>query len=384
LNPTTSYDYIITGGGCAGLSLLMRLLKSEKLKDKSILLIEKEGNKINDRTWCFWEKGQGEFEEIVYKKWDHAWFHGDAYSSLKDLAPYQYKMIRGIDFYNHCDQVIKSSSRVDVLHEKVISLENDAAGVMVKTNNGSYHGKFVFNSILFEEPVKQENRIYLLQHFKGWVIETVDPVFDPGQATLMDFRVDQSEGTTFVYVMPFSSTKALVEYTLFTPSLLNEDDYDKSILKYVEIQLGIRNYQIVEKEFGVIPMTDHVFPVRDGNVIYLGTSGGLTKPSSGYTYRFIQKHIEALITRLEEVGNPFISGNPFQKRFLFYDRILLNILFKRTLEGKHIFSLLFKRNRIDRLFAFLDNESTIWQELILLNTLPRIPFIRSALEIMRK
>ena len=379
---TQPYDYIITGGGCAGLSLVMRIMKSDVLKNKRILLVEQEAKKSNDRTWCYWEKGKGAFEEIVYKKWDHAWFHADEYSSLKTLTPYQYKMIRGIDFYNHCYDAIKMDDRVDVVNEKVVSLENDAMGVVVKTEFGQYHGQYVFNSILFQQPAKQPNRIYLLQHFKGWIIETEQPSFNPAEATLMDFRVDQGHGTTFVYVMPFSETKALVEYTLFTPSLLEDDEYDKALKQYVENRLFIKNYSVLEREFGVIPMTDHAFPEREGNIIYLGTAGGKTKPSSGYTYRFIQKHVEDLVERLEQSGNPFVSNSPFKKRFLFYDKILLNILNKRTLEGKVIFSFLFKRNKINRLFAFLDNETSFWQEIFLLNTLPHMPFIRSGLAIL--
>jgi len=363
----------------------MSMLKSDTLKKKRILLIEKEGKKSNDRTWCYWEKGNGAFEDIVFKKWDQAWFHADGYSSLKDLSPYQYKMIRGIDFYEHCHREIsKHSDTVMVLHEEVISIENDLGGAWVKTTEGSYYGKYLFNSIIFQQPTKQKNRIYLLQHFKGWIIETEEPMFNPAEATLMDFRVDQTEGTTFIYVMPFSETKALVEYTLFTSSLLEDNRYEEALAKYIENQMGVKNYRIVEKEFGVIPMTDHPFPERDGNIINLGTAGGKTKPSSGYTYRFIQKHVEALVNQLEAEGDPFVHVTLLGKRFLFYDRILLNVLHKRTLEGKDIFGMLFKRNKINQLFSFLDNETNLWNELFLLNTLPRIPFIRSGLHIVRR
>ena len=384
MKPTKQYDYIITGGGCAGLSLIMRMLKSDALKSKRILLVEQDAKKSNDRTWCYWEKGEGAFEDIVFKKWDHAWFHADEYSSLKTLAPYQYKMIRGIDFYNHCHGTIENESGVDIINQKVLSIENDSNGVLVKTEGGCFHGKYVFNSILFQQPEKQPNRIYLLQHFKGWVVETGESVFTPGEATLMDFRVDQTHGTAFVYVMPFSETKALVEYTLFTPALLDDAEYDNTLKQYLENQLSIKNYTVLEKEFGVIPMTDHKFPEREGNIIYLGTAGGKTKPSSGYTYRFIQKHVEVLVSRLEVKGDPFIRSKPLEKRFLLYDRILLNILSKRTLEGKDIFSMLFKRNKINKLFSFLDNESSMLQELYLMNTLPQWPFIKSGLDLLSR
>ena len=62
------YDYIVTGGGCAGLSFIMHLLNEPQLADKRILLIEKELKNQNDRTWCYWERGEGFFEEIIFCK----------------------------------------------------------------------------------------------------------------------------------------------------------------------------------------------------------------------------------------------------------------------------------------------------------------------------
>lgn len=105
----------------------------------------------------------------------------------------------------------------------------------------------------------------------------------------MDFRVSQEEGTTFVYVMPLSPTQALVEYTLFTERLLTQDQYNAGLKNYIESFLQTNEYKVLEEEFGVIPMTDLVFPEVEGNIIHLGTAGGQTKPSSGYTFRFIQK-----------------------------------------------------------------------------------------------
>lgn len=375
--PNHNYDYIVTGGGCAGLSFIMQVLQTTALQKKRILLIEKEAKNTNDRTWCFWEKGEGFFEKIVYRNWERAWFHANEYSSLKTLAPYKYKMIRGVDFYSHCHEIINNSTRVDHIIEEVSSLENQSDGVIVKTNLAEYHGQYVFNSILFEKPIIQKGYFYLLQHFKGWVIETATASFNPHEATLMDFRVNQQEGTTFFYVMPFSETQALIEFTLFTPSLLDDIIYEESLKNYIEEKLGITNYMVIEKEFGVIPMTDHDFPEGDGRIIHLGTAGGKTKPSSGYTFKFIQKHVSELVLRLQNEGNPIIKSSNIKKRFLWYDRVLLHILFHRKVEGARVFRLLFKRNSIKRLFSFLDNESTINQELILLNTLPQWPFMKA-------
>ncbi|MFN5760911.1 MAG: lycopene cyclase family protein, partial [Sphingobacteriales bacterium] len=122
--------------------------------------------------------------------------HAKGYSSLKKLHPYKYKMIRGIDFYEHCYNIIQSSGRVELRHEKVISIENIDNAVSVVTDGSVYTASFAFNSILFTPPILRKTNYYLLQHFKGWVIETEESCFNTEQATLMDFRVGQDAGTT--------------------------------------------------------------------------------------------------------------------------------------------------------------------------------------------
>lgn len=375
--PNKAYDYIITGGGCAGLSLVMRMLNEPLLANKTILIIDKDTKRMNDRTWCYWEKGEGFFDEVVYRRWEKAWFHGEGYSSLKQLGPYAYKMIRGIDFYEYCHARIRKSPNVEFYLGPLHSIVNTVSGVEVVAGDQRFHGRYAFNSILLTKPELKDGEYDLLQHFKGWIVETAAPVFSTDEATLMDFRVEQQEGTTFVYVMPLTPNRALVEYTLFTDKLLNQDQYDKGLRDYMERFLGNCQYRILEEEFGVIPMTDVVFPEANGNIFHLGTAGGQTKPSSGYTFRFIQKKVDQVIDRLRSDQYPHLPAGRLMQRFMWYDKVLLHMLARKKMSGKKIFSLLFSRNRISTIFAFLDNETTLAQEFRLLNTLPQIPFMRA-------
>jgi len=87
--------------GCAGLGLAVHMQRAGLLRDKTLLMVDKDPKRVNDRTWCFWETGEGPFESVVSHRWEQAWFHAQGYSGRKELAPYAYKMIRGIDYYNH-------------------------------------------------------------------------------------------------------------------------------------------------------------------------------------------------------------------------------------------------------------------------------------------
>lgn len=376
----TNYDYIVTGGGCSGLSLIMRILSEPSLSNKKILLIEQSEKNLNDRTWCFWEEGKGFFESVVCKQWSSAWFHADGYSSLKELGSYRYKMIRGIDFYRHCYQIIASSSQVTVVHDKVVSIQQDTTGVRVFTENVEYKGGYAFNSIMFEDLLQQKNAHHLLQHFKGWVIETEEDMFDVDACTLMDFRVSQYHGTTFVYVMPLTKRKALVEYTLFTEKLLHDDQYVDGLKKYIKDYLNGVSYKVAEEEFGIIPMTSATFKKVQGNTMYIGTAGGQTKASSGFTFMFIQKQSAMIVEQLKKTGKPFYHPSKMDRRYHWFDKVLLNVLIKRHVPGDIVFKNMFQKNPIRSIFRFLDNETKLHEELRLIATLPTIPFLQAGME----
>lgn len=379
LQPIT-YNYIVTGGGCSGLSLIMHILSEPSLSNKKILLIEQSEKDLNDRTWCFWEQGKGFFESVVCKQWSSAWFHADGYSSLKELGSYRYKMIRGIEFYRHCYEKIASSPNVKVVHDKVVSIQQESGGVRVFTEQGEYTGEYTFNSIMFDDPMKQKNAHHLLQHFKGWVIETAEDAFDLHACTLMDFRVGQQHGTTFVYVMPLTKRKALVEYTLFTEQLLKDDQYVDGLKNYIKDFLKGVAYKIEEEEFGIIPMTSAQFKKEEGNTIYIGTAGGQTKASSGFTFMFIQKQSVLIVDRLKKTGKPFYHPTKMQQRYNWFDKVLLNVLIKRRVPGDIVFKKMFQKNPIDRIFRFLDNETQLHEELRLIATLPTFPFLQAGME----
>lgn len=374
------YDYIITGTGCAGLSLAIHLIHSKKFAHKKILLIDKDEKQKNDRTWCFWEKEEGLFEPVVYRSYEKTWIHGNRnFSRLLDLSPYRYKLIRGIDFYEYSLDIIRQHSNFKIITGEIGSLNSEHGKTWVECNGVEYHADFIFNSILFEKPVLKNKEYWLLQHFKGWIIETSEPRFTAGEATLMDFRVPQKYGTSFIYIMPFSATRALIEYTLFTEELLGISQYDDALKAYLDKYVP-GAYNILEEESGVIPMTNHRFPAVKGNIINIGTAGGQTKGSSGYTFRFIQKHAARLTESLAKKNNPFIAMPTGPARFRFYDSVLLRILKQQQYPGNKIFTTLFRKNDPRQVLRFLDNESSYGDDLKIISSLPTWPFLKAAMK----
>ncbi len=373
------YHYIISGAGAAGLSLVVRMIACGKFSDKQILLLDKEPKVNNDRTWCFWEKEAGFFEPIVYKSWPFLWFHGAGFSKQLNIEPYRYKMIRGIDFYNHCFALIATQKNITILYGNVEDMRSDEKENFLILDKKKYTADYIFNSILFKKPILHKKEFYFLQHFKGWIIETKEPVFNESQATLMDFRVSQDNGTAFVYVMPFSANKALVEYTMFSEQLLEQADYNKNLVNYITDQLKCSGFTIMSEEFGTIPMTNYRFPASEHNIIHMGTAGGQTKASSGYTFMSIQKNAAAIVEDLLVGKNISVQKKPSGK-YHFYDSVLLNVLATGKLPGDKIFTRLFCKNHPQLIFLFLDNDSSVFEDIKLISSLPTIPFLKAGLQ----
>lgn len=376
------YDYIIIGAGCAGLSLLMRIL--DKDSNAKVLLLDKSKKDINDRTWCFWEKGDGYFDDIVYCQWNKLCFSSSGDYEQLNTGGYTYKMIRGIDFYEHCFNRIKQSPGVDFQIAAIQSIKVQGTQCCIAGGNASIHAEtpFVFNSIPEELKIDPQ-KVYLLQHFKGWVIRTnEDHKIKP---CLMDFRVDQSNRTAFVYTFPLDSKTALVEYTLFSPAVLPDENYNIALAEYIETILQLDRYTIEHVESGVIPMTNHRFPFYKDGMYYIGSAGGQIKPSSGYTFNFIQKQSAYIASQLKTDAQGLKNGNASPVRFKLYDSILLKILNDNIMPGKEIFTKLFQRVPAHLIFKFLDNETSFAEEIKILNSMPSKIFLPVAVnELMRQ
>lgn len=373
-----TYDVILAGGGAAGLSLLYHLLQSD-WKDRRILLIDRERKKQNDRTWCFWEVGCSPFEKIVHQQWQHMYFRSSDFSELLDLQPYTYKMIRGIDFYQYVYRTLADFPNVTVLNEEVQELRESEGLVQVVTERDTYQGSWVFSSLRDEDEARQANgRQYLLQHFKGWEIRTYQPHFNPQEATLMDFRIDQQGDCRFMYVLPTDEQTALVEYTVFSAQLLDSEKYEQELQRYMSEYLGLTDsdYQVMHGEFGVIPMTDMTYPSEQGKrIIRIGTAGGATKASTGYTFQRIQRDSQQLVKQLTTTGK--ISADRFSnKRFHLFDSVLLNVMARNFYPAGKAFADLFKKNPPARVLRFLDEDTHLGEDFAIMNSVPKMPFIK--------
>jgi lycopene beta-cyclase len=376
------YHYIFAGSGLSALMTVCEMIRSEDFQGKSILLLDIDSKKTNDRTWCFWDD-TNLFDEITSKKWNEALFKNATYKRVLNLNPYQYTMVRGLNFYNMVFELISKQDNIHFSNQKVVYFEELGNHCVLKTETHNYTCNKIFNSIFNPKPIKNQSKYPLLQqHFIGWFIKSKEAVFNPNCATFMDFSVEQKGNTRFMYVLPTSETEALLEYTLFSKDLLSKNEYEKEIKNYIE-KLGVTEFEIVEKEQGNIPMTCYKFWKNNTkNIVNIGSAGGWTKASTGFTFKNVTKKSKELVAFLETKNSNSHNETDFRKlhkktKYWLYDLLFIDVLFQNNALGSLVFSSLFKKGNPTLIFRFLDEETTFLEDLQVIWKCPKIPFIKA-------
>ena len=370
----TQSSYIILGSGASGLLLAYRMSQDSYFDDKSILIIDQVKDKGNDKTWCYWEEGTGEWDELLTKKWHKVFFGSEFFTDILDILPYSYKMIRSEKFYNKLWRSIDLKSNITFIEDSVKSYEEVDNRVKVVTNKSTYFGLKLLNSIPNKTVYETQQKYPVLQqHFMGWFVKTKTDCFDDSIATFMDFNIPQNGNTRFMYVLPIDKNMALFEYTLFSKDLLEHSEYEDAIKEYLK-EKKITEFEILEKETGAIPMTSFKFEELNSNsILNIGTAGGWTKASTGYTFYNTSKKTKDLVSFLKKEDD--LSAFSKKTKFWFYDLLLLDVLANNNEKGSTFFASIFKKVNVKTILKFLGEESNIGEDLKIITSVSPKPFI---------
>jgi lycopene beta-cyclase len=372
------YDYIFAGAGCAGLSLVHYLLESN-LKESKILLIDPLGDSIPNKTWCYWAEKPLEIHPVAHAHfWNRISFLSGESKITKNLGKLNYYHLNSHDFYFSVFEKIKNHPNVNFIQDEVLELAENGNFMEVKTkNNDRFTTTQVIDSRLNSAEITSKSG--LKQIFTGWRIKTDQAVFDPSSVILMEFPKQVTDQFEFIYILPFSTTEALVEYTAYSQEFISEQALKDSLENYLKENLGNNPYKITFRESGVIPMSTQRNPSpKQNRVLKIGTAAGWTKASTGYTFHTIQNNCKAIVEALQ-AGNVENLNFSASSRFAFYDNILLNIAHKWPNKLQNLFINLFTTSSADLVLRFLSEETTFKEELKLLGRLRFPIFIKSLL-----
>ena len=347
------FDYVIIGGGCAGLSLAYELEINNKLKDKSLAIIENREKYERDKTWSFWKVFDHNFQDCVIKSWNNFTINmPDASRELKS-EKFPYQSIDSGKFYNKVNTELKSNKNINFFK----SLDE------IDSSNS-----VIFNSV--NESIPDKSKLW--QHFQGIEIETKKNIFDEEIFNLMDFNCDQKDAVHFFYTLPFSKNKALVETTWL--SNLESDvykDYDIQLENYIKNNLRIKEYKINYTEKGAIPL---YYPNTNNNYINIGTVGEMTRLSTGYTFLNIQEHSKYIRENLDNIYNK--ERFKLNNKYIFLDKIFLKVVKNNPEQMPSIFFNLFKV-KADAFIKFMSNKSNLVDDLSIILKMPKFTFLKA-------
>ena len=348
------FDYIIIGGGCAGLSLAYELDLHSKLKDKTLAIVEPRDEYKRDKTWSFWKVSPHNFEDCTIKSWDNFTINIPSHLKHVDCKNMPYQTIDSGLFYQKINDKIKQNTNIYFFKN---------------INEVNTENSFIFNSV--GDTI--DNKSSLWQHFSGIEIETSKDFFDEKIFNLMDFDCDQKNSVHFFYTLPFSKTKALIE-TTWISDLNNTslNDYDIQLKDYIEDKLKIKNYKINYKETGAIPLF-HPNNIKKLNQIEIGTAGGMTRLSTGYTFLNIQEQSKYIRKNIENIKDTKIFS--IERKYEFLDNIFLKVLKKNPERMAQIFYKMFNSSP-NTVINFLSNKSNILEDISIISKMPKWVFLK--------
>ena len=281
---TQSIKFVVVGAGLSGLILAWRCLSSNP--NVSVIIIDSNHIIGGDHTWSFNINDiESSLHEWIEPFIAHSWKKYDVkfkgYSRRLNI-PY---CTGNSNSLRACvEPFIKSGRLKLILDTEVIKLTSFDVTIL---SGEKLTGDYIFDArgFTFDDNIKLG-----IQKFYGKTIETVKP-HNLKYPIIMDATVAQNDGYRFIYCLPFSKNKILIEDTYYSDGLnFDQDKYNKRIDKYIEAN-DWTEHKVIRVEKGILPITlavDSKLIEKRGlkykEPIKIGMRGNFYHPVTGYSF----------------------------------------------------------------------------------------------------
>ncbi|MGF1502302.1 MAG: lycopene cyclase family protein [Paracoccaceae bacterium] len=364
----------ILGGGCAGLSLAVRLAE----RSIPAIVIEPRTAYSEDRTWSFWRDRPDPFEDCVRAHWSQ-WrvSHGTS-TARRRSDRLRYETVSSRAVYDKALRLCASSSvevllGASVLGEPVFRVGGDFWET--ETTSGSLQSRYLVDT----RPRPAAG--HYGQIFLGRELAFPRAVFDTDEVGLMEFRRPRRDRVDFLYTLPFAPDRALVEVTSFMRGIL-ETSGETSLESWLDAEIdglsGGMPCEMIREERGFIPMLAKPLLTRARPEIRradAGIRGGAARPSTGYAFQRIQRSAHIIAERIA-AGHETISVDLDTLGTRFMDRVFLRVIQRRPAAAPELFLKLFRNAGRDRLERFLSGSNAPLDRFAVVGALPPTPFLR--------
>ncbi|MCY7305665.1 MAG: hypothetical protein LH632_05850, partial [Rhodoferax sp.] len=280
-----AFDLVILGGGCAGLSLSMALAPHGTRCPRT-LVIEPRTEYTNDRTWCCWSDQSEAVPYPTQHQWQTMRVAHAGRSVLLDCGSTPYQMVAAQDFYTAAQALIGWQSNIALrLGTSVVGEPRRSGGVWtIRTSSGIVTARSVVDT---RPPMlPRRDGATLWQSFYGQEIECSAAVFDPLLLDLMDFLAPDARDVGFVYVLPLTPTRALVEVTVFGATPLAPQELRSRLEAALAQRVGGAPFRALRSEHGILPMGLRETPrAEHKSYARVGVMAGGARPSTGFAFQ---------------------------------------------------------------------------------------------------
>ncbi|NCO04297.1 MAG: hypothetical protein GW903_08915 [Alphaproteobacteria bacterium] len=367
-------DILILGGGCTGLNFALAYAKSNL--NLSLTILEARENYEHDRNWSFWIESNDNFQhrDIIRKTWN-SWRFSTSEESWSHISKkYEYVTIASRDFYDKAIQTIKNDKRQTLILGCAV---HTISGNTIQTEKGIYNAKIVIDT-RNNKNIKFEADASFYQVFYGYEVKTKSTFFDDTQVGLMTEMKNIKNSFSFLYVLPFSKTDGLIEYTVFTKDLIKPDDLRKELNHSIKKLIGDTNYDIKHIEQAVLPMGPLKMDQKKSSstYIYAGTQAGALRESSGYGFLNIYNWAISAVINLEKGKDISIYKNR-SSMSQYLDRHFIKTLRISPSSSKKIFVTLTKKIQADDFVRFMSETNRLIDLIKIIIAVPKLPFLKA-------
>ena len=378
-------ELLILGGGCAGLSLAMQLAQRCR-HAPSTLILEQRTCYENDRTWCFWGDDDTPFARQATHQWQSFKVASAGQERRIDCSETPYRMLTADQFYT---AALATLAPVPQMTLKMASTVNTEPQHL----RGRWHfetadGTFSAARVVDTRPQRtiQQDGALMWQSFYGREVECSQPVFEPGCFELMDFSAATTDRVAFTYMLPLSTTRALIEFTVFDAAPFTPDMLKHDLQFAIEQRVGNASFTVRRSEHGILPMgltsRQAVGQSADASYVRVGLFAGAARPATGYAFQRIQRWAADCASAIARGNTPIVhQREPALRGWM--DTLFLKVIRTKPDLAPQLFLALFSGGVSQRVIRFLGESGRLSDYVAMICVLPPGPFLRQLFSLPR-
>jgi lycopene beta-cyclase len=340
----------------------------------------------NDRTWCFWGDDETPFARQATHQWQSFKVASAGQERRIDCSETPYRMLAADQFYTAALAKLAPVPQMTLKMASTIDTEP-------QYRKGRWYfetadGTFSAARIVDTRPQKtiRPDGALMWQSFYGHEIECAQPVFEPACVELMDFSAATTDRVAFTYMLPLSSTRALIEFTVFDAAPFTPDMLALDLQCAIEQRVGNALFTVQRSEHGILPMgltrRQALGQNADASYVRVGLFAGAARPATGYSFQRIQRWAADCASAIAR-GDPPLPHPKEPALRDWMDTLFLKVIRTKPDLAPQLFLALFSGGVSQRVIRFLGETGRLSDYIAMICVLPPGPFLRQLFSLPR-